>query len=129
MKTIKTLTTATAALGLATGIAAAQDVDIEDRMYMTGSDGKLYEVTLVEIDEEDMAEHAEDMVDMSEGVTNRAEALGAEASDIDGQDRLVLTERYTTERTEELTTNQVREVETFEDEQMEDEMVDEDTRP
>jgi hypothetical protein len=126
MKTIKTLTTATAALGLAAGIAAAQEVEVEDRIYMTDQTGQLYEVTLVEIDEEDMAEHAEEAASANGDVTPRAEALGAEAEDIDGSERLVLTESYASERAEEQVTGEVRDVETFEDEQAEDEMVDED---
>ncbi|MFP4044758.1 MAG: hypothetical protein ACLFTP_09365 [Rhodosalinus sp.] len=116
MKTIRTLTTAAAALGLAAGIAAAQEVEVEDRIYMTDQSGQLYEVTLVKIDEEDMAEHAEDAASADGAPTERDEALGADPEETDGRERLVLTENYLSERDQEQTTGEVRDVETFEGE-------------
>ena len=116
MKTAKLLTTATAALGLAAGIAAAQNVDVDERIYMTDESGQLYEVTLVKIDEEDMAEHSEDAASAGGEPTERDEALGADPESTEGRDRLVLTENYVTERDQEQTTGDVREVESFEGE-------------
>lgn len=123
MKTAKTLMTTAAALGLSAGVALAQDVDVEEKVYMTDETGQLYEVTLVEIEESDIDPQVSHVRD---DVSERAEELGAEAEDIEGQERLVLTEFWNTERAEEQVTNGVREVETFEDEQAEDEMIDED---
>lgn len=123
MKTAKLLTTATAALGFAAGVAAAQDVEVEKR-YMVDAEGKLYEVTLVEIDE---SEVDPEVAGMNDSVSERAEELGADGATVEADSsRLVLTEAYSSERAEEQTTGEVREVETFEDEQAEDEMVDED---
>lgn len=123
MKTAKLLTTATAALGFAAGVAAAQDVEVEKR-YMVDAEGKLYEVTLVEIDESEVDPQVSGV---NESVSERAEEMGADGANVEADSsRLVLTEAYSSERTQEQTTGEVSEIEIFEDEQAEDEMVDED---
>jgi hypothetical protein len=117
MRTAKTLMTTVAALGLGAGVALAQDVDVEERMYMTDEDGQLYEVTVVEVAPEDYDEAERDR--------------DAAETPVEGdQETLVLTEHYFTERAEETgDPDAVQDVTEFEDDQAEDEEIELQQRP
>lgn len=121
MQTAKTLMTAAAALGLTAGVALAQDVDVEERIYMTDADGQLYEVTVVEVEDEDYDDAERDFIDNIR--TAREQERGEAETPVEGdREALVLTEHYFTEREEELSDpDAVEDVTEFEDDQEEDE--------
>lgn len=123
MQTAKTLMTTAAALGLTVGVALAQDAEIEQRMYMTDADGQLYEVTVIEVEEEDYDDAERDFIDNIR--TAREQERGSAETPVEGdREALVLTEHYFTERTEETgDPDAVQDVTEFEDDQEEDEEI------
>jgi hypothetical protein len=129
MRTAKTLMTTVAALGLGAGVALAQDVDVEERMYMTDEDGQLYEVTVVEVAPEDYDEAERDFIGNIR--TPKEQARDAAETPVEGdQEALVLTEHYFTERAEETgDPDAVQDVTEFEDDQAEDEEIELQQRP